>query len=95
MDDDYEKTPSAERYYGKWMGSFSRNSFTSASAAHMATASSYTDWSLFVGWWYLATPIQILTELKKKETQQFLNFFVSFLLFCILLLAHLFRYKTK
>jgi hypothetical protein len=26
----------------------------------MATASSYTDWSLFVGW-YLATPIQILT----------------------------------
>ena len=39
---------------------FSRNSFTSASAAHMATASSYTDWSLFVGW-YLATPIQILT----------------------------------
>ncbi|MEJ9310714.1 hypothetical protein [Priestia megaterium] len=51
-----KKTPSAERYYGKWMGSFSRNSFTSASAAHMAPASSYTDWSLFVGW-YLATPI--------------------------------------
>lgn len=67
MDDDYEKTPSAERYYGKGMGSFSRNSFTSASAAHMATASSYTDWSLFVGW-YLATPIQILTELKKRNS---------------------------
>ncbi|MBK0005398.1 hypothetical protein COL23_20190 [Priestia aryabhattai] len=56
MDDDYEKTLSAERYYGKWMGSFSRNSFTSASAAHMATAPSYTDRPLFVGW-YLANPI--------------------------------------
>lgn len=94
MDDDYEKTPSAERSYDEWMGSLSRNSFSSASAAHMATAYSYTDWSLFVGW-YLATPIQILTELTKKETQQLLNFFVSFLLFCILLLVHLSQYKTK
>lgn len=66
MDDDYEKTPSAERYYNEWVGSFRRNSFTSASAAHMATASSYTDWSLFVGW-YLANPIQILTDLTKKK----------------------------
>ncbi len=56
MDDDYEKTLSAERYYGKWMGSFSRNSFISASAAHMATVLSYTDRPLFVGW-YLANPI--------------------------------------
>jgi len=56
MEDDYEKTLSAERYYGKWMGSFGRNSFTSASAAHMATAPSYTDRPLFVGW-YLANPI--------------------------------------
>lgn len=66
MDDDYEKTPSAERDYDEWMGSFSKNSFSSASAANMATASSYTDWSLFVGW-YLATSIQILTELTKKK----------------------------
>jgi hypothetical protein len=95
MDDDYKKTPSTERYYDEWMGSFGRNSFSSASAAHMAPASSYTDWSFFVGW-YLATPIQTFTELtKKKETQQLLNFFVSSLLFCILLLVHLFRYRTK
>gem|GEM_PF-1611165 len=32
---------------------------------------------------------------QKKEIQQLLNFFISFLLLCILLLAHLFRYKTK
>lgn len=57
MDDDYEKTLSAERYYVKWMGSFSRSSFTSASAAHMATAPSYADWPLFFVGWYLANPI--------------------------------------
>ncbi|MBE5098121.1 MULTISPECIES: hypothetical protein [Priestia] len=51
MDDDYEKTPSAERYYGKWMGSFCGNSFPGSAAAYMATAPPYTNWPLFVGWY--------------------------------------------